>query len=178
MKLLSTLFVSVICLQGQAAIPPVQSQFQKANKYIESGAIVGGLAQRDLVLSAVRRSYSKKSNIERIVVEMNDTKTDKPLQRSAYYHIDVDKKSQLVVIDLAGIAASSRPLDEVANSLKKSPYVLESQMTMDPEDRSANLILKLKPEFAPYKLEAFELKGGKQTARLVVDITGQAQVKK
>lgn len=158
-------------LSAQAAVPPLQATLKKTNKYIEAGALVGGIAQRDLVLVGVRRTYSAAQKIERMILDVEPTKGS--MERFGYFQVQVDKKPNRIVIDLNGVAASQQPLENIVATLKKSPFVSDAVLTMDPEDRSANITLSLK-DTGTYRVEAFELpiikNGSKQTARLAIDI--------
>ncbi len=165
-----------ISLSAEASIPPLQTNFKKTNKYVESGSLVGGTAQRDLILAGVRRTYSKAQNMERIILDVEATKGQ--IERFGYFQIQVDPKLNRIVIDLNGVAASQQPLESAVSTLRKSPYISNVALTMDPEDRSANMTLSLNGR-ATYKVEAFELPvvktGSKQTARLAIDIFSKGQ---
>ncbi len=163
-----------VCSYSNASIPPLQAGFKKLNKYIANGTLIGGTAQRELVLSGVRRTYSPKQKLERIVLDVEASRGS--LQRFGYFQIQVDQKPNRIVIDLNGVAASQLSLETITGILKKSPFVTSAVLTMDPEDRSANITLSLKGT-STYKVEAFELpilkNLNKQTARLAIDISAQ-----
>lgn len=162
----------------QAAIPPLKSVLNKQNKYIESGSIIGGVAQKDLVLTGVRRTFSKAQNLERIVFEITSSKNE--ADRAGYYNIAIDQKLKRVVIDIDGVAASIMPLETIMSNLKRSPLIDEATLTMDPQDRSANITLALKKIKSNYKIEAFEMAPlktpGRQSARFVLDIVAPKKV--
>lgn len=162
----------------QAAIPPLKSELKKQNKYIEAGSIIGGIAQKDLVLTGVRRSYSKEQRLERIVFEITSSKNE--AERVGFYNVAVDQKLKRVVIDVDGVAASIMSLETIMNNLKKSPLIEEALLTMDPQDRSANITLMLKKIKSNYKVEAFEMSpvkaAGRQSGRFVVDIVAPKKV--
>lgn len=151
---------------ANAAIQPIQAEFKKANRYLDKGVITGGEAKMDLVISDVRRSFSKKQSLERIVFEMESARGKS--ERVGYFHMAFEPQLRRIVLDLNGVAASKIAIDELSKKLEKSPYVVGASITLDPEDRSATVEIKL--DGTDYKVEAFEMRKPKETGRLVLDI--------
>lgn len=149
-----------------AAVSPIRAEFKKTNRYMKAGVLVGGESNRDLVLSDVRRTFSAKQSLERIIFEMESLKGK--VERVGYFHLAFEPDLNRIVIDLTGVAASKHSLDELTRKLEKSPFVSKASITLDPEDRSATVEIKLKG--SGYNVEAFELKKPNESGRMVLDI--------
>lgn len=179
------ILIFFLSLVSNAAIPPLQvpspvhAVIGKQNKFVENGKIVGGQAQTDLVLVGVRTTFSKTQSLARVILDIS--KSNGKMEKLGFFHVEVDQKLKRIVIDLDGVAASQQALEQITKTIEKSPFVKKAELTMDPEDRSANLTLNLKDNLDRPKVEAFELapvKNGEQSnARLAIDITSQSLAK-
>jgi hypothetical protein len=158
--------VLVRATEAKAAIEPTQATLKKSDRYLSSGLFVGGEHQRDVALSDVRRQFSEKSKLERIVLEMKPV-AGSSKGRASFFQVNVNSVLGRVQIDISGMSGSARPLDEVSKLLEKSPLISKAELVLDPEDRSASLSLNFKKP--GLKVEAYELTGA-DSGRLVIDV--------
>jgi len=139
----------------------------KKNQYIKDGVIIGGRISDGFTLLDVRRGFSKKSGMERVVLDIGDL-AGKPIKNEInYYHVNVDQKQRRVVIDLNQVARSGVDQKQLLKIFKASPVVRSADITFDPEDLTTNLVLKLK---RPTKVEVFNLVSTEHPSRIVLDM--------
>lgn len=158
--------ILLVAQMGFAAVEPLQATLKKANRYVTAGVIVGGEHQRDLALIDLRRQYSKKSKLERLVFEMKPVALPSK-GRAGFFHIHIMESGARVQMDIAGLSGAYRPLNELIQMLEKSPLIAKVEMVIDPEDRAASLTLQMKRP--GMEVEAYELPST-TSGRLVVDI--------
>jgi hypothetical protein len=73
-----------------------------------------------------------------------------------------------VVLDLAQLTTSNISEAQLKQTFKKSPFISSVELTLDPEDKAATMVLNLK---RPMKLEVFELLAKGKPSRVVMDLT-------
>lgn len=154
---------------AQAMTPYKQALDKKISAYVSEGVITGGAGGRILTLLNLRRQYSAKANIERIVLDQGDQYA-RPLKgRSGYFHVAIEKKPNRVVIDLNQVQSANVTSESLTRLFKKSPFVSSTSMAFDPEDHSTTVVLNLKFAVA---VEVFE-KSTANGAGLVIDLKGE-----
>lgn len=157
-----------------AASPYKQSLTVKKNSYIQDGVFTGGQAGSGSTLLGVRRAYSAKAKLERVIVDMGDKdgKSARP-ENMGYFQASVDASRNRVVLDLAQLKMSMVTERSLAETFKKSPYVKSVEFTLDPEDKAGSLVLNLK---RPMRLETFRISAPGKPARVVMDLTPAARM--
>lgn len=158
--------ILMISSDGYAAIDPVQVKQKKSERYLTTGLFVGGEHQRDVALMDIRRQYSSKAKLERIVLEMKSL-AGANKGRASFFQVNVNAPSNRVQIDISGMSGAHLALNEISKLIEKSPLVAKAEFIIDPEDRSAMLNLQLKR--TGLKIEAYELTGT-DSGRLVIDL--------
>lgn len=126
-------------------IAPQVAKSDKANKYIDSGVVVGGNARGNLALRDVIREELKSGREERLRFAISDEDWRKSYERVGYFHFSVQQgKSPRITIDLDRVASSAVGPDKLRKLFEKSPFVRDVFMTYDPVDQNMNLTLNLK----------------------------------
>lgn len=178
MRLVIWTGILLVGFGSQAATPFKKSLSEKKNAYVTTGTFIGGQANPGgISLLNVRRSFSAKAKVERVMIDLGD-KEMKPLSGNlSYYQASIDPGQNRVVLDLAQFKMSRVSEQQVRNLFRKSPYVKSADLTLDPEDKAATLVLHLKQ---PMRLEVFK-QNSKKVGRIVMDltpITGSAKTRK
>jgi hypothetical protein len=75
-------------------IPVQQAGFEKANKYIGHGVLIGGFDHGLQALLSLRRNFDAESKVERIVIEMASDVHGQGPERPGFFHFSFQKKSQ------------------------------------------------------------------------------------
>jgi|GEM_PF-1523743 len=151
-----------------AATPYKRTLSVKSNAYVKDGVFIGGKANEGTSLLGVRRTYSGKAKIERVIVDLGDHEAKPAGRNPGYYQVSMDSANNRVVMDLAQLRFTKISEAQLQNLFRGSPYVSEAQLTMDPEDKAATMVLKLK---RPMRLEVFQLMDKKKPGRVVMDLT-------
>lgn len=165
--------LTIICLCGifsigaQGASVYKKALDKKLNAYLDEGVIVGGRAGTGYSLLNARRDLSDKMGVERLILELGDIEGHPLRSQAGFFHASVEKNPPRVVIDLSQLSRSAVSEARLREIFKKSPNVKNVELTSDPEDRSATLVLHLKNSVA---LEAFELPANGKASRLVFDL--------
>lgn len=168
MKLwIAVLMVLGLGMEAYGASPFKHSLTVKKGEYLEDGVFIGGKAGTGTSLLNVRRSFSSKAKTERIIVDLGD-KEGKPLGRSmSYFQVSMDSKDKRIVVDLSQLMLSKVSEAQLRRTFAKSPFVSKVDLTLDPEDKAATLVLGLK---RPMKLEVFQLLKARKPGRIVMDL--------
>jgi hypothetical protein len=166
--------------EGLAATKYRESLFsnaplKKQGQYINDGVILGGKISDGFTLLNVRRGRSKKSRMERIVLDIGDLVGKPAKNEIAYHHISLDKQTSRLVIELNQVARSGVDQAALSEVFKRSPYVRQAEISFDPEDLTTSLILKLKRKT---KVEVFNLISPNQPSRIVIDMLPRKSKKK
>ena len=150
---------------AHAASPFKRTLDVKKNAYVADGVFTGGrvLSQGSSLL-AVRRDFSAKAGLERIVVALGDQEA-KPLKTGmAYFQASLDAANKRLVLDISHLKQSKVSEAQVQRLFRTSPNVASVDFTLDPEDKAASMVVNLK---RPMKLEVFQLR---KPARIVMDL--------
>ncbi|NJL24117.1 MAG: hypothetical protein HC902_02330 [Calothrix sp. SM1_5_4] len=136
-----------------AASPFKRSLSEKKNAYLGDGVFTGGRASANgQVLVAVRRDFSAKARLERIVVELAEGENAESAAKGAsvaatragqpgYFQVSIDSNRNRLVLDLAQLQMSKISEPQARALFKKSPYVRNVSLTLDPEDKAASWCL-------------------------------------
>ncbi len=152
--------------EGWAATPYKKTLNQKKNSYMSDGVFVGGKSGQGSALLGVRRTHSKKAQIERVILDLGD-KDERSSREMPFYQVSVDSGSKRIVLDLAQLKFSRVTEAQLKTLFSKSPYVQSVALSFDPEDKGATMVLDLK---RPVRLEVFQLLDKKKPARVVMDL--------
>lgn len=149
-----------------AASPYKQSLTLKKNQYLRDGVFIGGKANGGSSLLGMRRAYSPKMQLERVIVDLGDRKAHPAGKDLGYFQVHMDARNQRAVMDLAQLMVSKVSERQVQQMFEKSPFVKSVELTLDPEDKGATLVLHFK---RPMKLEVFQILKSGKPARVVMD---------
>ena len=159
------LVVSTTCF----AYSPFKSALdQKKNLYIQSGVITGGRAGTGSSLLRVRRVFSAKNQVERVILDMGDKDLKPTGPQLGYFQAAVDSKQNRLVLDLAQLRFSKVTEAQLQTLFSRDAFVSSAELTLDPEDKAGTLVLNFK---RPVRVEVFQLLKDKQPGRIVVDVT-------
>jgi len=161
--------------QAFAASPYKQSLTTKSNSYVKDGVFTGGKAGQGSSLLGVRRTFSDKARVERVIVDLGDHEAKPAGRNPGYFQVAMDSKNNRVVMDLSQLRFSKVTEQQLKSIFAKSPYVSSVSLTLDPEDRAATMVLKLK---RPMRLEVFQLLDNKKPGRVVMDLTPLAPARR
>lgn len=150
-----------------AATPFKKSLSEKQDAYVHDGLFLGGNAGSGSSILGVRRLFSQKIQLERIIVDLGDEDGRPAIKKMGYFQASIDAKQKRVVLDLAQLRLSMVSEQQIKQLFKTSPYVASIEFTLDPEDKAGSLVLNLKQAM---RLEVFELPNNKKSARLIMDL--------
>jgi hypothetical protein len=139
----------------------------KKDQYLTSGVVIGGQAGAGFTLLNVRREHSNKLAMERIIFDLGNREGQPLLKRLGYFHVSVEKRPSRIVVDLSQVSRSRVSELELARLFAKSPFVAKVEMSMEPEDSSAKIVLNTK---GPIAAEVFEMPSDKKASRIVIDL--------
>lgn len=153
--------------QALAASTYKQALDKKTSAYLNEGVIVGGRAGKGYSLLNVRRDLSPKLGMERVILDLGDIEGRPLFGKASYFQASVEKNPPRIVIDLAQLSRSAVTEAKLKQMFKKSPYVKGVELTSDPEDRSASLVISLTQ---PMGVEIFEMPAANKASRIVIDL--------
>jgi hypothetical protein len=159
--------LALTAVPGFAASPYKRSLDVKRDEYIRDGVFIGGKAGTGTSLLGLRRTYSSSLNTERIIVDLGDKEAKPSGTQIGYFQVSLDAGHKRVVLDLAQLMISKINERQIQETFQKSPYVKSAELTLDPEDHAATLVLYLKQ---PMKLEVFQLRKEKKPGRVIIDL--------
>ncbi|HMN69330.1 MAG TPA: hypothetical protein PKC28_12385 [Bdellovibrionales bacterium] len=148
-----------------AATPYKRTLAVKKNEYMRDGVFTGGVAGKGSSLLGVRRQYSAKRQIERVVLDIGDHEAKAGKQ--GYFQVALDSSANRLVVDFAQLKSSRISEPQLRQMFKQSPFVKDVALTMDPEDQAGTLVLDLK---RPVRLEVFQMRGKGKAPRVVLDM--------
>ncbi len=159
----------------EAASPYKQTLTTKKNNYALDGVFIGGKAGAGTSLLNVRRIFSPKAQMERVVLDLGD-KDAKPAGKNiGYFQVSLDSAENRAVIDLSQLKLSRVSEKAVQNLFKKSPNVEKVNLTLDPEDKAATMVIHFK---RPVKMEVFQQLKANEPGRVVLDFTPKVKTTK
>ena len=152
---------------GFAASKYKQALDKKIDAYLDEGIVVGGRSGRGFSLLKVRRDLSTKLGMERVILDIGDIEGKPAFGKVNYFQATGEKNPPRIVLDLAQLSRSAVDEASLKKTFAKSPYVKNVELTSDPEDHSASLVIFLKK---PMLVEVFEMPSEKKASRIVLDI--------
>ena len=150
-----------------AATPFKQSLTNKRDNYLTHGVFTGGKAGLGSSLLAVRHQFSKKTNFERVVVELGDKNANPAGENMGFFQASLDPVQKRLVLNISQLRLSKVSELQVRQLFKRSPYVQSVDFTLDPEDKMATMVLNMKK---PVQLEVFHKMQDGKPAQIVMDI--------
>lgn len=148
------------------AAPNPKKVQQVKEQFISEGSLSGGQASRGSTLMDIRRTLSQNKKAERLVIALGDINGNRSSQ-TTYFHVQLDKNSKRLILDLAQTPNSLVDAKKLAQSIANSPFITKSDMTVDPEDRSLNMTFALRENV---KMRAYAAKAKDGQALVVVDL--------
>ena len=157
---------------ARASIPSrltsfVPTKLEKTNRYRAAGVFTGGAAGTGTSILAVRRSFSRRAALERVVVELGDREAKPPGERMGYFQAGLDPAGRRLTLDVSQLRLSKVTEAQLQRVFRESPYVRAVSYTFDPEDNAATMVLDLK---RPVALEVFRTIKRGAPARIVMDL--------
>ncbi len=160
---------AIFLSQGSGAASPYkQTLSSKKNIYAHDGVFIGGKAGAGTSLLNVRRVFSPKAKLERVILDLGDEKAKPAGKNIGYFQVSLDARENRAVVDLSQLKLSRVSEAAVQNLFKKSPFVESVSLTLDPEDKAATMVLNFK---RPMKLEVFQQLKSNQPGRIVMDFS-------
>jgi len=159
-------------LNAPASTPFKRALTVKTNNYLLDGVVTGGRAGGGFSLLNVRRSYSKKAQLERVILETGDRLSRPAGLNMGYFQASLDAKEKRIVVNLAQLNMSLVNEAQIKRIFARSPDVASVEFTVDPEDRSGTMVLNLKH---PVKMEVFEVLKQKNPGRVVIDLKPESK---
>jgi hypothetical protein len=162
----------VLARGAGASVPPLRTVFistaaTKKNAYHHQGVFTGGMAGTGTSLLTVRRSFAKKSALERVIIDLGDREAKPAGLKMGYFQAALDAKNNRLVLDVAQLRMSKVTEGQLQRLFKASPYVRTVSLTLDPQDGAATMVLDLK---RPVRLEVFRSVKKGAPARIVMDL--------
>ena len=145
----------------------VQAPLGKQYRYIEFGQVTGGQAGEIHSLIGMRRVFSGKDRVERLILDLGDAAGKPLLGRVSYFQVSIEKDKPRIIIDLSQMAASTVNDKTIRRLVRSSPFIKSAKVNYDPTDASLTIQLFLKKKM---QLEAFQLVGKGKPGRLAVDM--------
>jgi hypothetical protein len=169
------IIAGLVVLSGMAAaaVPSQQALFvqtlsAKKNRYVTDGVFTGGKAGTGATVLGVRRTFSAKAQIERVIVDLGNKDGKADQSQTGYFQVSMDAGNNRVVLDLTQLKMAKVTEQQLKSVFKKSAYVSATEFTLDPEDKTGSMVFRLK---RPMKLEVFQLRTPGKPSRVVLDLT-------
>lgn len=161
-------------IQVQAASAYKQTLTVKKNEYATDGVFIGGKAGSGTSLLNVRRIYSPKAQLERVMIDLGDGEAKPAGKNMGYFQVSLDAGENRAVVDLSQLKLSRVSEAAVQNLFKNSPYIEAVSLTLDPEDKAGTLVLKFKQSM---KMEVFQQLKSDQPGRIVLDLSPKSKTR-
>lgn len=139
--------------------PNVKAQSKTAQRQI------GGVAGAGFSLLNVHKISNKSGKTERLIFSIGNKEGQGITGVPGYFN--VQNQNQRITLDFAQMPVSKLNEQAIRQVLKGSKYVRGARMIQDPADQTLTLILDTTE---PVKIKTLQVKGQKQTARVVLDI--------
>lgn len=163
--MLKLLYALLLSLSVNAALPTSQ----KIQKSIiaGSGAVSGGIAGNGFSMLKMQLIAMPNAKMERYIFEVGDLKGRKIKGLPGFYHVQLVKSPPQIVIDFSQMPVSKVFENDLTQTIKKSVLISSGKLVSDPIDKTLTMVLKLKK---PGKMKVMQVKGEKDTSKLVVDL--------
>lgn len=158
----------VTALSSNAAPHFRQAKSKKVGGYLTDGVFVGGqnLIEGTSLLN-IRRHFSKKSKVERVVLDIGDYFGRPLVGKLGYFHIRINKKQRKIFIELTDLKKVKLPKDRFVRLVSASPVVQEMNYHFDAVDHTFVLEFSLNKSVA---LEVFKMPSNHKAGRIVLDM--------
>lgn len=161
-KILSAILLPLML---QAALPPAQ-KIQKS-LIVDQGAISGGVAGNGFSMLKMQLVSMPTAKMERYIFDIGDIRGRKVKGLPGFYHVQLVKNPPQVVIDFSQMPVSRVFENDLTKTIKKSVLVSSGKLISDPTDKALTMVLNLKK---PGKMKVMQVKGEKDTSKLVIDL--------
>tara|TARA_B110001454_G_scaffold219111_1_gene250043 strand:- start:49134 stop:49628 length:495 start_codon:yes stop_codon:yes gene_type:complete len=159
------LIALLLPLMSQAALPPAKN-IQKS-LIVDQGAISGGIAGNGFSMLKMQLVSMPSVKMERYIFDIGDLRGQKIKGLPGFYHVQLVKNPPQVVIDFSQMPVSRVFENDLTKTIKKSVLVSSGKLISDPTDKTLTMVLNLK---RPGKMKVMQVKGDKDTGKLVVDL--------
>lgn len=164
--LIGLILTGAASMPASAAIDRKAALTEKKNSYLSNGVFFGGEGGRGFSLVDMRRHYSPKDKIERVVLELGDDK-GKPTAKIGYFQVSVNKELKRVDIDLSQMRGAMVDQKKLETIFAKSPMVKSAKINYDPEDHGIVIQLQLASNA---NVEVFKVPAKDKSGRIVLDL--------
>lgn len=127
---------------------------------------IGGMAGAGFSLLNIDKISSEKTAQERLIFSIGDKEGHNLDGAPGYFN--VQNKGTQITIDFAQMSKSKLDEKDIREMFKGSKYIRSIRLVQDPMDQTLTLILDT---YKPVKVRTLQVKGQKQTARVVLDIS-------
>lgn len=164
---LSLLALTLLTLsfRAAAAIPKVEVRPSPILK--GAGVVMGGKAGPVLALMDIRRSESKKSKTERLVLDFGSGNLKPVNGQVGYYHAELQTQPARLILELPQTMGSALSEEQILSRFKKSLYVEKALVQFDRNLQSMTMVLQLKKAI---QVRVTPVKNAKAPGKLVVDM--------
>ena len=137
----------------------------------QDGVIRGGQTSTAFMLTDVRKTQDQKKKIERVVIDLGSLTGEKFVGVPTYFNAEFKKKQKVLSLDLVQTPGSKVTEDGLQRLFRNSLAVRSARITVDPEDKTMNLLFNLKNVKA---LRVLPVAGNKTaTSKLVIDFVAE-----
>lgn len=126
---------------------------------------IGGVAGPGFSLINMHKISNKSGKSERLIFSIGNQEGQGITGAPGYFN--VQNQNKRITLDFAQMPTSKLNEKAIRQILKDSKFVREVRVLQDPVDRTLTLILDTNQ---PVKIKTLQVKGQKQTARVVLDI--------
>ena len=116
----------------------------KLNNFVSKGVFIGGKEMGAASLLNVSIMKSRKSEKERVIIDLGDSDGNQLTKDVSYFHAVVESTPPRLVVNLANVQKTALREEEVKAGFVGSAAIEKVSLTMDPIDHSTTLILDFK----------------------------------
>ena len=148
-----------------------QSSFQSASSSHKSSKShsfqrqIGEVAGAGFSLLNLQKIEAKTGNTERLIFSIGDREGQPIMGAPGYFN--VQNQDTRITLDFAQMPHTKIDEKTIRQILKGSKLIRKAQLIQDPLDQTLTLVLDLSN---PVNMKTLQVKGQKQTARVVLDI--------
>lgn len=158
------LFIFMYDFNSQAAIQKDKTKIQ-VPLITKDGIYIGGVAKSAFSIKDIRLTSNLKTKQERIVIDIGDLNGRSITGKIGFYQIE--KKENQVVITFSQTPKLFIDSKRVVEKFKSGRNFTKFVLTQDLDDNNQQIQLNLNKNT---KVRFFDVVGGKQTAKLVIDL--------
>lgn len=165
-KALGVVLVGLGLTAAKAAIDPASSLRVDSKIVKRPAVVIGGKAGQGFSLLSVNKANLSDSKTERWVFEIGDLMGNPNKGLPGYYHAQLRSNPDQLIIDFSQMPLSLLSEAELRSRLRRSSFIKNSTVIVNPDDKTLTLILDLN-QFP--KLRILQVKGEKTTSKVLVD---------